>query len=96
MMLWFWPRLDWIVRRKQISGHYSKVGRISEPISSWIFARDAEQNQPKLGDGVTPEITPIHFNYIFFPSSNSINLKIIIISFSFLGDFEMSFEDFDG
>ena len=44
------------LRRKQIRDHYSKVRRISKPISSWFYARDAERNSPGLGDVVTPVI----------------------------------------
>ena len=63
LMPWTWPQLDSNFRRKQISGHYSKVRHISKPISSWFFVTDVEQNLQETGDGAIPEITPIHFNY---------------------------------
>ena len=65
-MPWTWPQLDSNFRRKQISGHYSKVRHISKPISSCFFVTDVEQNLQETADGAIPEIIPIHFNYAQF------------------------------
>ena len=65
-MPWTWPQLDSNFRRKQISGHYSKVRHISKPISSCFFVTDVGQNLQETADGAIPEIIPIHFNYAQF------------------------------